>query len=172
MITSEEHYNVFSAWWSRHFSRIQMGAFMTVLLLLIVSGSIVAFTSYHAAKSTSINTNNDEERQVRHVRSYVDENSLPERIGSMNIYIRKSRHRDNQATAYKRFRFPIAKFNHRNLRMFYQKYIYFFSLLFFSTNLAFTRPFLSFTPRIPIFADRLTKQTIIFAPTGSIIEFM
>ncbi|CAF4165730.1 unnamed protein product, partial [Adineta steineri] len=60
----------------------------------------------------------------------------------MNIYIRKSTQNDVQ----QRFRFPVARYTRREFPL--------------------PGPFINFMPWIPIFADRLTRQTIIYSSTG------
>ncbi|CAF1285174.1 unnamed protein product [Adineta steineri] len=71
----------------------------------------------------------------------------PESLGQMKIYIRKPT-RDGKRGRFQKLRFPVARYSRREF--------------------PFNGPFLSFTPWIPIFADRLTRQTIIFSPTGGI----
>jgi len=65
----------------------------------------------------------------------------------MNVYFREPS-RDGKRRKPKRFRFPTARYERRRFPRF--------------------GPLLTFLPNIPIFADRFTKQTIIFAPTGGI----
>ncbi|CAF0820005.1 unnamed protein product [Adineta steineri] len=63
----------------------------------------------------------------------------------MNIYIRKSIQNGIQQRS-QRFRFPVARYTRREFPL--------------------PGPFISFMPWIPIFADRLTRQTIIYSSTG------
>ncbi len=87
----------------------------------------------------------------------------PERIGHMNIYIDKDARRGS-SRHNKRYRFPVARYNRRQLRMFDS--IYFSFNLVLSFFEAFYGPFMHFMPRVPIFADRRTKQTLIYSQTG------
>ncbi|UJR06892.1 hypothetical protein I4U23_011181 [Adineta vaga] len=63
----------------------------------------------------------------------------------MNIYMRKE-NRGGNGQRPKPLRFPVARYNRNQLPL--------------------HGPFLSFMPSIPMFVDRLTKQTIIFSPSG------
>jgi hypothetical protein len=87
----------------------------------------------------------------------------PERNGHMNIYINKDARRGS-SRHNQRYRFPVARYNRRRLRMFDS--IYFSFNLILSFFEAFYGPFMHFMPRVPIFADRRTKQTLIYSQTG------
>ncbi|CAF1125634.1 unnamed protein product [Adineta steineri] len=91
--------------------------------------------------------NNDQLLELRRSDFEYREIEPPENLGYINIYIRQSnRHSIRQQP--KKLRFPVARYHRRRFPL--------------------HGPFLSFTPRIPILADRLTKQTIIYSPTGGI----
>ncbi|UJR09622.1 hypothetical protein I4U23_013856 [Adineta vaga] len=72
--------------------------------------------------------------------------SKPKDMGHMNIYLREPS-KDGKRKNPKRFRFPVANYERER----------------FPRNFG---PLLSFMPWLPIFADRFTKQTIIYSPTG------
>jgi hypothetical protein len=72
----------------------------------------------------------------------------PDDMGHMNIYLREPS-KDGKRRKPKRFRFPVARYERRRFPKTFG-------------------PLVSFLPWLPIFADRLTKQTIIFSPTGGI----
>ncbi|CAF1084491.1 unnamed protein product, partial [Adineta ricciae] len=81
---------------------------------------------------------------VLQLRSYVGNKRRPpttNSLGYMNIYIDQSNRR-----SYQRFRFPVARYNRRDNPL--------------------RGPFVSFLPSVPIFADRLSKQTIIYSSSG------
>jgi len=67
----------------------------------------------------------------------------------MNIYFREPS-KDGKRKKPKRFRFPVNRFERDR-----------FPRRSFG-------PLISFLPWLPIFADRLTKQTIIYSPTGGV----
>ncbi|CAF0856154.1 unnamed protein product [Adineta steineri] len=160
--------------------------FYTILLLLFIVGGIMAITipRYIAHNKGNINTENQEES----IDSYEDDSSnldmvelqdhastsvksmqdddddkddqtpqlrsgsayksrSRESLGHMNVYLRKE-HRGATLRRHQKFRFPVARYDRQRFPL--------------------KGPFLSFLPWIPIFADRLTKQTIIYSPTGGV----
>ncbi|CAF0805613.1 unnamed protein product [Adineta steineri] len=162
--------------------------FYTILLLLFIVGGIMAITipRYIAYNKGNINTENQEES----IDSYEDDSSnldmvelqdhastsaksmqdddddddkddqtpqlrsgsaykskSRESLGHMNVYLRKQ-HRGATQRRHEKFRFPVARYDRQRFPL--------------------KGPFLSFLPWIPIFADRLTKQTIIYSPTGGV----
>ncbi|CAF1422289.1 unnamed protein product [Adineta ricciae] len=64
----------------------------------------------------------------------------------MNVFLRKDA--DDRRRQPERFRFPVARFNRRQIPL--------------------NGPFFHFMPQVPIFADRLTKQTLIFSVSGGV----
>ncbi|CAF1403428.1 unnamed protein product [Adineta steineri] len=98
--------------------------------------------------SQQLVTSNDDDH-VPQLRSYVGHHNprSPQRIGHTNIYIDKDARRGN-SRHNERLRFPVAQYD-RN-------------------RIPFRGPFINFMPRVPIFADRRTKQTLIFSPTGGV----
>lgn len=74
-------------------------------------------------------------------------NYKPDSYGNMNIYFREPS-KDGKRKKPKRIRFPVHRFERNRFPPF--------------------PPLISFLPWLPIFADRLTKQTIIFSPTGGL----
>ncbi|CAF1327914.1 unnamed protein product [Adineta ricciae] len=150
-----------------HTRRLRM--FCVVLLLLFIAGgSIVALANYQARHSnvvTNMKKQNDMEDssdengeaeqannddQHFQLRSYTEHHKpkSPERVGHVNIYINKDGYRRNNRRDNQRLRFPVLQYDRRHM--------------------PFNGPFLSFMPRIPIFVDRYTKQTLIFSPTGGV----
>ncbi|CAF0846905.1 unnamed protein product [Adineta steineri] len=161
--------------------------FYTILLLLFIVGGIMAITipRYIAHNKGNINTENQKES----IDSYEDDSSnldmvelqdhastsaksmqddddddkddqtpqlrsgsaykskSRESLGHMNVYLRKQ-HRGATQRRHQKFRFPVARYDRQRFPL--------------------KGPFLSFLPWIPIFADRLTKQTIIYSPTGGV----
>ncbi|CAF4069623.1 unnamed protein product [Adineta steineri] len=98
--------------------------------------------------SQQLVTSNDDDHAPQ-LRSYVAHHNprSPQRIGHTNIYIDKNARRGN-SRHNERLRFPLAQYD-RN-------------------RIPFRGPFINFMPRVPIFADRRTKQTLIFSPTGGV----
>ncbi|CAF1475850.1 unnamed protein product [Adineta ricciae] len=82
--------------------------------------------------------------QLRSGSSYHRE-YRPEKLGHMNIYMRKPVDHSNRRD-FERYRFPVARYDRNRFPL--------------------RGPFLSFMPQIPLFVDRLTQQTIIFSPSG------
>ena len=81
----------------------------------------------------------------------------------MNIYIRDS-YKGGKKSRPKRHRFPVARYERRRFRTYRCWLNRSLSIvLFFSASFG---PLVSFLPWVPIFADRVTKQTIIYSPTG------
>ncbi|CAF1111003.1 unnamed protein product [Adineta ricciae] len=72
----------------------------------------------------------------------------PKDLGHMNIYLREPS-KDGKRRKPKRFRFPTARYEREHFPRTFG-------------------PLISFMPWVPIFADRLTKQTIIYSPTGGV----
>ncbi|CAF1075890.1 unnamed protein product [Adineta steineri] len=162
-----------------------------LVLLFIVGGAIMALISYHAVQSNSVSSakeqsdiavssdwNEKEKTEMKYdvskedisqqlamsnddnsikndddhapqLRSYVGHHNprSPQRIGHTNIYIDKNARRGN-SRHNERLRFPVVQYD-RN-------------------RIPFRGPFINFMPRVPIFADRRTKQTLIFSPTGGV----
>ncbi|CAF0957387.1 unnamed protein product [Adineta ricciae] len=81
----------------------------------------------------------------RHPSKYENK---PKDVGHMNIYLREPS-RDGKRRKPKRFRFPTARYEREHFPRTFG-------------------PLISFMPWVPIFADRLTKQTIIYSPTGGV----
>ncbi|CAF1425428.1 unnamed protein product [Adineta steineri] len=80
--------------------------------------------------------------------NYNQKNKKPDDLGHMNIYFREPS-KDGKRRKPKRFRFPVARYERER----------------FPKSFG---PLISFLPWLPIFADRLTKQTIIYSPTGGV----
>ncbi len=86
----------------------------------------------------------------------------PDEYGNINLYF-PSPSKGGKKKKTQKMRFPVHRFDRKRARMY----------LFITPNfeieifiLARFSPLLSFLPWLPIFADRLTKQTIIYSPTG------
>jgi len=86
---------------------------------------------------------NDESQEYRSPRT----RKSPDDLGHMNVYFREPSS-DGKRKKPKRFRFPVARYERRRFPPF--------------------GPLLSFFPWLPIFADRLTKQTIVYSPAGGV----
>ncbi|CAF1473544.1 unnamed protein product [Adineta steineri] len=80
--------------------------------------------------------------------NYNQKSKKPDDLGHMNIYFREPS-KDGKRRKPKRFRFPVARYERER----------------FPNSFG---PLISFLPWLPIFADRLTKQTIIYSPTGGV----
>lgn len=72
---------------------------------------------------------------------------VPDEYGNMNIYFREPSS-DGKRKRSKRMIFPVHRFKKGRFPP--------------------LPPLISFLPYLPIFADKLTKQTIIFSPTGGL----
>ncbi|UJR29597.1 hypothetical protein I4U23_010814 [Adineta vaga] len=132
--------------WSTIFSHNKIKVIITGLILMfIVSGVLILFASSQSQWIKKTSSKNDQGDVLPQLRSYStrhEKHRSPDTLGHMNVYINKHNHRSNQ-----RVRFPVARYNDRR-------------------HFPLRGPFLNFMPWVPIFADRLTKQTIIYSPTG------
>ncbi|CAF1033567.1 unnamed protein product [Adineta steineri] len=156
---------------SNGFFTTKMKLFCTVSALLFIIGAAttVVLMSHRASKmdktitfdeqdetnqSNDWNSDNlDEEtsdefiddEQIPKLRSYngYAKSRSSQNLGHTNVYIREKKGKSSQS-----IRFPAARYSRRGN--------------------PFRGSLISFMPRIPIFADRLTKQTIIFSPTGGV----
>ncbi|UJR24182.1 hypothetical protein I4U23_027148 [Adineta vaga] len=131
--------------WSTVFSHNKMKIIITGLVFVfVVTGAVMLFTSSQLQWTNEPSFENDQGDALPQLRSYSkhERHRSPDSLGHMNIYINKHNHRSNQ-----RLRFPVARYDDRR-------------------HFPLRGPFLNFMPWIPIFADRLTKQTIVYSPTG------
>ncbi|CAF3655637.1 unnamed protein product [Adineta steineri] len=154
---------------SRTFLFIQRRTWYTTLLTLFIVGGVlaIAISSYKAYNKHNVSSDNQEmltdsvqdnnllmneedsedDNELPQLRSASRKSQQPESLGHMNVYVRRPskdgiRHRPQS------LRFPVARYNRQRFPL--------------------NGPFLTFNPRLPIFVDRLTKQTIIFSPAGGI----
>ncbi|UJR18049.1 hypothetical protein I4U23_004950 [Adineta vaga] len=121
-------------------------------VFLIVSVSTAVWISRHTMSQKENNMMviqeqemDDELPQLRSYR-YNDKSEEDDDIGYLNVFIRKDA--DDRSRRPERFRFPAARYDRRRIPV--------------------NGPFFHFMPRIPIFADRLTKQTLIFSTSGGV----
>ncbi|CAF1662979.1 unnamed protein product, partial [Adineta ricciae] len=130
--------------WSSTLANNRMKILCTSLVLVsIVAGLLVYSASSKSSSTKEINEEDNQSDAVPQLRSYTrsERHRLPADMGRMSVYMNN----DNQRS-YKKYDFPVARYSrqHNPLR----------------------GPFLNFMPWVPIFADRFTKQTIIYSPTG------
>ncbi|UJR11433.1 hypothetical protein I4U23_015613 [Adineta vaga] len=162
--------------WSRTLRSFERKHFYATLLVLVIVGSVlaVAIPYYRVYNKGSFNNEQEDTNSATQVEELENEtpetfgslndepnkdqpsprlrsassyrkHKSPENVGHMNVYIRKPTNEGTQRRPHQ-LRFPVARYNRRRL--------------------PFHGPFLSFTPRVPIFVDRLTRQTLIFSPSG------
>ncbi|CAF1272156.1 unnamed protein product [Adineta steineri] len=136
--------------WFHSFLSTHHRIFYTILILLLIISGIMAITvicykTYNKDKSAPTFST-----QLRSGSVYRKSKS-PEGLGQMKLYIRKPT-RDGKRGRFQKLRFPVARYSRREF--------------------PFNGPFLSFTPWIPIFADRLTRQTIIFYRQEAVIYIL
>ncbi|CAF1617844.1 unnamed protein product, partial [Adineta ricciae] len=125
------------SWCSIAFTRNRLKIICTALVLVIAVAVSIGFFAFSQPLS------NDQDDTVLQLRSYVGNKRRPttNNLGYMNIYIDQDNRRP-----YQRFRFPVARYSRRDNPL--------------------RGPFFSFLPSVPIFADRLSKQTIIYSSSG------
>ena len=89
----------------------------------------------------------------------------PDELAHMNIYVREPS-KDGRRKKPRRYRFPVARYERTRFRT---SHVLSLSQLPHCSHLLLSArfgPLVSFLPWVPIFVDRLTKQTIIYSPTG------
>jgi len=89
------------------------------------------------------------DKRLPQLRSLMEHSKLrrPFSIGYMNIYVRKiSNHHGRRS--HHRLRIPVARYEHRRT--------------------PFKSHLVNYMPWVPIFADRITKQTVVYSPTGKV----
>ncbi|CAF1498358.1 unnamed protein product [Adineta ricciae] len=125
----------------------------SVLLLSIASGSIIVLIAYHASQEKDSATSSDYEYndgKLPQLRSYTSGKKYrfehSDDAGYLNIYMRKNP--DDRRYRPEKVRFPAARFDRRRLPV--------------------NGPFFHFLPRVPIFADRRTKQALIWSTSGGV----
>ncbi|UJR17736.1 hypothetical protein I4U23_004634 [Adineta vaga] len=164
--TKRHQLNTHSSW-STTFSENKMKIICTgVVLVFIVASSIMFLISSESSwtkktvvenepKDAMLFDNSKEEKEVQEFMSSNHDNTddrlpklrsltqhnrrqVPDDIGHMSVYIKKCNRKP-----YERLEFPAARYNHRRIPL--------------------RGPFLTFMPRVPIVADRLTKQTLCYS---------
>ncbi|UJR12589.1 hypothetical protein I4U23_016765 [Adineta vaga] len=106
---------------------------------------MIFFSSSQLSSTKKASLDNEQVDTIPQLRSYTkyEKRRIPYDLGHMHIYIHKrNRHK------YQRHRFPVARYDRHRMPL--------------------RGPFLNFMPWVPIFADRLTKQTIIYSPAGGV----
>ncbi|UJR19093.1 hypothetical protein I4U23_022224 [Adineta vaga] len=139
-VTRKENRSRKQSSWSITFLQNQIKIIcIFIIFVVIVTGLIIFFI--HSQSSSVKNDSIENNQRIPQLRSYREKHRTPDSLGHMNIYIDK-----NNQNNYHQHRLPVARYNRHRM--------------------PFRGPFLNFMPWIPIFADRFTKQTIIFSSSG------
>ncbi|CAF0894565.1 unnamed protein product [Adineta steineri] len=121
-----------------------------ILLISMISVGIIGYIHYNTSNTTEtlLNENQDENERIPQLRSYSndDDSDYPEIVGQMHIYFRQSPH-SFYRRSFEKLTIPVARYNRRHFPL--------------------KGPFISLMPRMPVFADRYNKQTIIYSKRSS-----
>ena len=88
-------------------------------------------------------------------------------IGYINLFIRETC-RDNGRHPYKITRYPYVRYDRRRFRK-YQSLILIYIII--CTSVGLPRTWVRFSRWMPIYVDRYTRQTIIYASRGGMNFF-